>query len=76
MPTEFQALMAQIQTGLLGLASGFEIWIDWYRDRLSGKPLDLEVEQQWALLSEEQREQSPAEINAYLKALRWDSMTK
>ena len=64
------------QNDLRGLNAGFEVWIDWYRDRLDGKPVNWELERQWALLSKEQLSQSPAEINAYLKALREGSLTK
>ena len=60
-PEELCALRAQLETDLRSLGSGFEIWTDWYRGRLEGKPIDWEIERQWAL-------QSPAEINAYLKA--------
>ena len=76
MPTELQTLSAQIQIGLQSLGSGFEVWIDWYRDRLDGKPCDWKIEAQWALLSKEQLSQSPAEINAYLKGLREGALTK
>src|SRR5208337_3412245 len=76
MPTELQTLSAQIQIDLLSLGSGFEVWIDWYRDRLDGKPYDWKIEAQWALLSKDQLSQSPAEINAYLKGLREGALTK
>lgn len=75
-PREFLALWRQLQSDLLSLDAGFEIWIDWYQDRLDGKPFNWELERQWALLSKEQLAQSPAEINAYLKALRDGALTK
>jgi GTPase SAR1 family protein len=61
---------------LKGLGAGFEVWIDWYQDRLDGKPFDWEIERQWVLLSKERLSQSPAEINAYLKGLRGGAFTK
>jgi GTPase SAR1 family protein len=61
---------------LRSLDAGFEVWIDWYQDRIDGKPFDWEIERQWALLSKEQLSQSPAEINAYLKRLRGGVLTK
>ena len=75
-PSEIAKLWAQAQLDLRSLGAGFEVWFDWYRDRLDGKPFDWEIERQWALLSKEQLAQSPAEINAYLKALRDGALTK
>jgi GTPase SAR1 family protein len=76
MPDEFVRLWEQLQDDLRRLDAGFEVWIDWYQDRLDGKPFDWDIERQWALLSKEQMSQSPAEINAYLKALRDGALTK
>ena len=67
-PQGFRALNAQLEADLRSLDAGFETWIEWYRDRLDGKPFDREIERQWALLSKEQLAQSPAEINAYLRS--------
>jgi GTPase SAR1 family protein len=75
-PAETARLWKQLQTDLGGLDAGFEVWIDWYQDRLDGKPFDWEIERQWALLSKEQLSQSPAEINAYLKGLRAGAFTR
>ena len=69
-------MLPRLRTDLKSLRAGFEIWIDWYRGRLEGKRIDWEMERQWALLSLEQLSQSPAEINAHLKALREGSLTK
>ncbi len=71
-PTEFGTLWQAFQTTAIALDAGFEVWLDWYQDRLDGKPLDLDIEREWALLSKERRAQSPAEINAYLASLRSD----
>ncbi len=69
-PTEFGTLWQTFQTAAIALDAGFEVWLDWYQDRLDGKPLDFDIEREWALLSKEHRAQSPAEINAYLASLR------
>ncbi len=69
-------MRAQLEKDLRSLNAGFEVWIDWYRDRLEGKLADWEIERQCALLSKEQLSQSPAEINAYLKGLRDGTLTK
>ncbi len=76
MPAEAAGFWRQLQSDLRSLDAGFEIWIDWYQDRLDGKPFNWEIERQWALLSKEQLSQSPAEINAYLKALRDGALTR
>jgi GTPase SAR1 family protein len=75
-PPEVASLWLRLQRDLRSLEAGFEVWIDWYQDRLDGKPFDWEIERQWATLSNEQFSQSPAEINAYLKALRDGALTK
>jgi hypothetical protein len=75
-PAEAAQLWIQLQKDLRSLDAGFQVWIDWYQDRLDGKPFDWEIERQWALLSKEQLSQSPAEINAYLKGLRDGALTK
>ena len=73
---EAPSFWEQLQSDLLSLNAGFEVWIDWYQDRLDGKPFDWEIERHWALLSKEQLSQSPAEINAYLKASLREALTK
>ena len=75
-PPKFEALVAKLSSDLQVLGAGFEVWIDWYQDRLDGKPFNWEIERQCAMLSKEQLSQSPAEINAYLKALRDGTLTK
>jgi signal recognition particle receptor subunit beta len=75
-PAEATRLWTQLQRDLRGLGAEFDVWIDWYQDRLDGKSFDWEIERQWALLSKEQLSQSPAEINAYLKGLRDGALTK
>jgi hypothetical protein len=75
-PPQLKALLPRIRADLKSLRAGFEVWIDWYQDRLDGKPFDWEIERQWALLSKEQLSQSPAQINAYLKGLRERALTK
>jgi hypothetical protein len=76
LPEETSRRWTHLRADLLNLNAGFEVWVDWYRNRLEGKPFDWDVERKWALLSEERLAQSPAEINAYLKELRDGSLTK
>ena len=75
-PAEISTLWQRLHANLLGLQSEFEVWIEWYSDRMAGKPLDRAVEYQWSNLSKERLAQSPSEINAYLKELRDCSLTK
>ena len=76
MPFTFHTLWRRLQSDLLSLKAGFEVWVDWYQDRLDGRPFDWNIERQWAELSKEQLSQAAADINAYLKALRGGSLTK
>ncbi len=75
-PPKFEALLQKLSSDLRSLDAGFEVWIDWYQDRLDGRLFNWDIERQWALLSKEQLSQSPAEINAYLKALRDGTLTQ
>ena len=42
-PGEVRALRERLEADLRGLDFGFEIWIDWYRDRLEGKEPKWEI---------------------------------
>ena len=50
--------------------AGFDVWIDWYHDRLEGRLLDAKLERKWALLLNDALTESAGEINARLKAVR------
>ena len=52
MPPDVNAYWKQLRNDLQHLDAGFAIWLDWYQDRLEGKPYDWHIERQWALLSE------------------------
>ena len=52
-PTEFNTLAKRLSEDLQSLNAGFEVWIDWYQDRLDGRPFDWEIERQWALIRDE-----------------------
>ena len=47
----------------------WSIWIDWYRDRLHGSPLNRAFEKALLSLTEEEWQQEPAVVNARLKEL-------
>jgi hypothetical protein len=69
-PGDIQSLWRDLQKDLRSLDAGFDVWIKWYQDRLDGKPLDLALEEKWALLPDEVLKREPAAINAYLAKLR------
>jgi GTPase SAR1 family protein len=76
MPSDLEALWEEFLRDALALREGFEVWRAWLIERLEGKPLELQAEEQWALLTDEQLAQTPAEINAYLKQLRDGTATQ
>ncbi len=58
-----------MQAYVLSLNCGFEVWLECYRDRLNGVPLDSHKELSWAFLSPERLAQPPIEINSHLRSL-------
>ncbi len=47
--------------------AGFDVWLDWYEERLQGKPIDVKLLLQWNNIPEELKAQGSAKVNAYLK---------
>lgn len=76
MPPEFEKLWGVFEKDVLELGAGFEVWLDWYRDRISGVTPRWEIEREWALLTKRRLAQEPAEINDYLQSLRDGSLIK
>lgn len=68
-PNEWQQLLNNFKEDVLSLNAGFEVWLDWYDDRLQGKPIDIELLKQWNAIPPEIEEQGAIAINAYLKNL-------
>jgi GTPase SAR1 family protein len=64
----WQQLIADFKTDALSLNAGFEVWLDWYDDRLKGKPIDLELMEIWNDIPEEIQEQGILFVNAYIKS--------
>jgi len=60
----------EFQQRITSLGQGFDVWLDWYRDRLEGRPVRAEVEGQWATVSTALLSQSTTDINAYLRSVR------
>ncbi|MGV6851047.1 MAG: COR domain-containing protein [bacterium] len=55
--------------GLLSLNADFDIWLDWYRDRIKGEPIDIELSKKWLAIPSEIREQGVKATNIYLTSL-------
>jgi hypothetical protein len=66
---KWQQLCNDFKQDALSLNAGFDIWLDWYDDRLQGKPIDIELLKQWNNIPKEVEDQGVAAINAYLKNL-------
>ena len=69
MSENWQQILADFKTDALSLSAGFEVWLDWYDDRLQGKPIDIELLKKWNTVPEEIQNQGVAAVNAYLKNL-------
>lgn len=69
MSANWQKMLSDFKTDALSLNAGFEVWLDWYDDRLQGKPIDVELLKQWNNIPKEIQSQGAAEVNAYLKNL-------
>ena len=67
---EWQQLNSRFNFAVLKLNAGFDIWMDWYHDRLQGKPIDMPLLRQWNNIPEEIEKQGVPAINAYLKSLQ------
>lgn len=68
-PKNWQQLLADFKADVLSLNAGFEVWLDWYDDRLHGKPIDVELLKKWNTIPKELKQQGAAAVNAYLKNL-------
>ncbi len=68
-PTAWHINYQHFQQAVRDLDADFEIWLDWYQERVEGKPFDLTRETQWAQLPPEVWEQGAKAVNAYLASL-------
>ena len=53
-----------------GLDADFDIWLDWYQDRVDGKPINFDIEKEWANIPDEVKHQGVRASNDYLALLR------
>jgi|GEM_PF-760644 len=68
-PKSWQQLHQDFIIHLKSLNAGFEVWLNWYIDRLEGKPIDRVKLEQWTNIPKEIESQGVAKTNAYLKSL-------
>lgn len=68
-PKYFEQLIADFKANVLSLDAGFEVWLDWYEQRLFDQAVDIEWFQQYCNIPEEIQEQGAAKFNAHLKTL-------
>jgi hypothetical protein len=52
-PEEWQHRLSNFKTDVLSLNAGFEVWLDWYEERLQGQPIDVGLLEQWANIPKE-----------------------
>ncbi len=75
-PLEWQQLLSDFNQAALSLDAGFEVWLAWYEQRLLGKPIDIDLLQQWNRIPSEINAQGPVAINAYLKNISEKTATR
>jgi hypothetical protein len=60
---------AQLKPLLLAVDEDWEVWTEWYEDRLAGRPSDQELELARALLPDDLWQQGPKAINSEIRRL-------
>ncbi len=64
---EWRQRQIQFEKAVKSIDTGFDVWLSWYKERLQGKPIDVELLLQWNNIPEELKAQGVAKVNAYLK---------
>jgi hypothetical protein len=59
----------QLKSDLVRANQGWEVWIDWYEDRLAGRPSDPRIDLAKALFSDELWKQGPKAVNIEIRRL-------
>jgi hypothetical protein len=67
---EWQQLNHRFKFATLKLNADFDIWMDWYNERLQGHLIDMQLLRQWNTIPAETEKQGVSAINAYLKSLQ------
>lgn len=69
-PEKWKRVFEEFTTLIKNLNLGFEIWIDWYNDRIVGQPLNKELEEIWFDIPPEILARGADATNAYISSLR------
>lgn len=69
MPPELSDNWLDLRQTLLDLDQDWDVWIDWYEDRLHGRPANQDLEIARLTLPEELWEQGPEAVNPAIKRL-------
>ncbi|MGZ8227451.1 MAG: hypothetical protein ACXWT3_12575, partial [Methylococcaceae bacterium] len=75
-PKKWQQLHAIFNEKALSLDENFGIWLNWYDDRLAGKPVDIKLLTKWNSIPIEIQEQGAAKVNAHLRELLQNNLTQ
>lgn len=67
---KWKFLLTDFEADVLSLNAGFEVWLDWYNERLQGNPINIDLLKEWNSISKELEAQGVRKVNAYLKNLR------
>lgn len=69
LPNGLQGSWYRLKSTLLSFNENWQVWTDWYEDRLYGREPNKELELARATIDEEIWEQGPAVVNAHIKEL-------
>ncbi len=69
LPKDWETIWKRFQQWTKALDSGFDIWLDWYQDRLDGEAFDLELLEKQVNIPAEIEDQGVSAVNAYLATL-------
>lgn len=69
-PREWQQLISRFKFATSKLDADFDIWLDWYADRLQGKVVDIKLLRQWNNIPQETEKHGVLAMNLYFKTLQ------
>src|SRR5262249_266680 len=69
MPVHLSEAWEALKSALLAADENWDVWIDWYEERLSGRETDETLELARATIPDEFWEQGPQVLNGHIKRL-------
>lgn len=75
-PEDWTSRSQRLRTALLTLDPSWEVWTNWYENRVRGAPFDFETERNRVLVPSEVWSQPPASVNTYIAQLRSGDASK